>query len=188
MHSAVYCKNSAHTLCTMFTMLHTVCTLVATHCLLHTACYTLLEALCGPDCSQGSSQANQLLSPGELEWSEPGEELIDTPLSPILNWNRWTLEHAKEKRRKKMDTGHWKTQGKNWTLEQTQEKSWTVTLEKKQRKKWTLKQRNELILGEIHDQWLECRRPVLLPLSDVVGGEPIRLMHQVGVHNVHCTT
>ena len=92
--------------------------------------YTLLEALCGPDCSQGSSQANQLLSPGELEWSEPGEELIDTPLSPILNWNRWTLEHAKEKRRKKMDTGHWKTQGKNWTLEQTQEKSWTVTLEK----------------------------------------------------------
>ena len=26
---------------------------------------------------------------------------------------------------------------------------------------------------------------MLLPLSDVVGGEPIRLMHQVGVHNVH---
>ena len=49
-------------------------------------------------------------------------------------------------------------------------------MEKKQRKKWTLKQRNELIL--IHDQ-------LLLPLSDVVGGEPIRLMHQVGVHNVH---
>lgn len=129
--------------------------------------YTLLEALCGPDCSQGSSQANQLLSPGELEWSEPGEELIDTPLSPILNWNRWTLEHAKEKRRKK--TGHWNKHRKKLDSDTG----------KKQRKKWTLKQRNELIL--IHDQ-------LLLPLSDVVGGEPIRLMHQVGVHTVHCTT
>ena len=121
---------TVHTHCAQCSLCYTL----LAHWLLHTACYTLLEALCGPDCSQGSSQANQLLSPGELEWSEPGEELIDTPLSPILNWNRWTLEHAKEKRRKKMDTGHWKTQGKNWTLEQTQEKSWTVTLEKSREK------------------------------------------------------
>ena len=27
-----------------------------------------LKALCGPDCSQGGSQPNQLLSPGELNW------------------------------------------------------------------------------------------------------------------------
>ena len=92
---------TVHTHCAQCSLCYTL----FAHWLLHTACYTLLEALCGPDCSQGSSQANQLLSPGELEWSEPGEELIDTPLSPILNWNRWTLEHAKEKRRKK--TGHW---------------------------------------------------------------------------------
>ena len=80
-----------------------------------------LKALCGPDCSQGGSQSNQLLSPGELtipfqtvpnqtipyhtmqyqlnqllspgdvKWSEAGAELIDTPLSPALNWNSWTF-------------------------------------------------------------------------------------------------
>ena len=110
-----------------------------------------LKALCGPDCSQGGSQPNQLLSPGELnwpyhtilylpkpnhtipsqtkpyhtipdytmqyqpegiivpgaglKWSEAGAELIDTPLSPALNWNSWTLEHAGEKRRCGIDFG-----------------------------------------------------------------------------------
>ena len=48
----------------------------------------------------------ELLSRGAgLKWSEAGAELIDTPLSPVLNWNSWTLEHAGEKRRCGIDFG-----------------------------------------------------------------------------------
>ena len=149
-------------LCGLDCKAHVVLPYVAEYCLMHwqsTAVPVQVKALCGPDCSQGGSQPNQLLSPGELnwpyhmdhtipdqtipnytrpnhtilyqtisyhtipdhiipyftsqakpnhnipyhtmsnkllspgaglKWSEAGAELIDTPLSPALNWNSWT--------------------------------------------------------------------------------------------------